>query len=43
LDEVLAAAEEILQKEEAMVEELKRGVSIVDVDRKYAYESMLKK
>jgi regulator of RNase E activity RraA len=43
LDEVLTAAEEILQKEEAMVEELKRGVSIVDVDRKYAYESMLKK
>lgn len=43
LDEVLAAAEEIFEKEEAMVEELKRGVPILEVDRKYAYESMLKK
>jgi len=43
LDEVLAAAEEIFEKEEAMVEELRRGVNILEVDRKYAYESMLKK
>jgi regulator of RNase E activity RraA len=43
LDEVLKAAEEILQKEEAMVEELRRGVPILEVDQKYAYEAMLKK
>ena len=43
LGEVLEAAEEILRKEEAMVEELKKGVSILEVDQKYAYESMLKK
>jgi 4-hydroxy-4-methyl-2-oxoglutarate aldolase len=42
-DEVLAAAEEILEKEEAMVEELRKGVSILTVDEKYAYEGMLKK
>ena len=43
LDEVLEAAEEILQKEEAMVEELRKGVPILEVDQKYAYEAMLKK
>lgn len=43
LDEVLTAAELIQQKEEAMVAELKKGVSIVEVDRKFAYEQMLKK
>jgi 4-hydroxy-4-methyl-2-oxoglutarate aldolase len=43
LDEVLAAAEEIQKKEEAMVVELKRGVPILEVDRKHAYEAMLKK
>jgi 4-hydroxy-4-methyl-2-oxoglutarate aldolase len=43
LDEVLSAAEEILQKEEAMVDELRKGVPILEVDQKYAYEAMLKK
>jgi 4-hydroxy-4-methyl-2-oxoglutarate aldolase len=43
LDEVLGAAEQILQKEEAMVAELKKGVPIIEVDKKYAYEQMLKK
>jgi regulator of RNase E activity RraA len=43
LDEVLAAAEEILKKEEAMIDELRRGVPILEVDQKYAYDSMLKK
>ncbi|OGP62154.1 MAG: dimethylmenaquinone methyltransferase [Deltaproteobacteria bacterium RBG_13_53_10] len=43
LDEVLGVAQEIFQKEEAMVEELKKGVPILEVDQKYAYESMLKK
>jgi len=43
LDEVLDAAEQILQKEEAMVEELRKGIPILEVDQKYAYEFMLKK
>ncbi len=43
LDAVLAAAEDIFEKEEAMVEELRRGVPVLEVDRKYSYESMLKK
>ena len=43
LDEVLAAAEQIFAKEAAMVEELKNGASILEVDQKYAYEQMLKK
>ena len=42
VEKVLAAAEEILAKEEAMVDELQRGVPILEVDRKYNYESMLK-
>ena len=42
VERVLAAAEEILAKEEAMVDELQRGVPILEVDRKYNYESMLK-
>ncbi len=33
----------LFEKEEAMVEELKKGVSVLEVDQKYAYESMLKK
>jgi regulator of RNase E activity RraA len=43
LDEVLEAAEEIVKKEEAMVEELRKGVPILEVDRKFSYETMLKK
>jgi 4-hydroxy-4-methyl-2-oxoglutarate aldolase len=43
LDEVLEVAEEISQKEEAMVAELKKGVPIIEVDKNYAYEQMLKK
>jgi len=43
LEEVLGAAEEIQKKEEAMVEELRRGVPILEVDQKYGYEAMLKK
>jgi 4-hydroxy-4-methyl-2-oxoglutarate aldolase len=43
LDEVLEAAEQILQKEEAMVADLRKGVPIIEVDKKYAYEQMLKK
>jgi regulator of RNase E activity RraA len=43
LDEVLEAAEQVFQKETAMVQELRRGVPILEVDQKYGYEAMLKK
>ena len=43
LDEVLGAAEDIFTKEAAMVEDLKNGLSIIEVDHKYSYENMLKK
>jgi predicted dithiol-disulfide oxidoreductase (DUF899 family) len=43
LDEVLEAAEQVFRKETAMVEELRKGVPILEVDQKYAYEAMLKK
>ena len=43
LDEVLDTAEQILQKEEAMVEELRKGASMIEVDKKFAYEQMLNK
>jgi hypothetical protein len=32
-----------MEKELAMVAELKKGVSMLEVDQKFAYESMLKK
>jgi 4-hydroxy-4-methyl-2-oxoglutarate aldolase len=43
VEEVLSAAETLLEKELAMIEELKNGVSMLEVDQKYAYEAMLKK
>jgi 4-hydroxy-4-methyl-2-oxoglutarate aldolase len=43
IEEVLKAAEEIWEKETAMIEELKKGTPMLEVDQKYAYESMLKK
>ncbi len=43
LGEVLEASEQILKKEEEMVGELRKGVSMLEVDQKYAYEAMLKK
>ncbi len=43
LDEVLEAAEMILEKETAMVEDLRKGIPILEVDQKYSYETMLKK
>ena len=39
---VLDIAEELYRKEELMVDELKRGVNILEVDAKFAYENMLK-
>jgi regulator of RNase E activity RraA len=43
VEEVLTAAEGILEKEEAMVDALRKGMPMLEVDQKFAYESMLKK
>jgi 4-hydroxy-4-methyl-2-oxoglutarate aldolase len=43
LEEAAAAAEEILAKEEAMKADILSGMDILEVDRKYNYEQMLKK
>ncbi len=42
LDEVLAKAEELYDKEEQMVAEIRAGASMLEVDTKYSYEKMLK-
>ncbi|WP_320957793.1 RraA family protein [Enterocloster asparagiformis] len=42
LGQVLALAEALFQKEEAMCADLRAGMSSLEVDRKYHYESMLK-
>jgi len=42
-EEVLAKAEELWQKEEDMVAEIKAGVSVLEVDAKYNYNKMLQK
>ena len=42
LDDVVKSAEGIVKKESAMVEELRNGANIVEVDQKYSYETMLK-
>jgi len=42
IDEVLPKAEELFQKEEDMIREIKNGASMLDVDTKYSYEKMLK-
>jgi regulator of RNase E activity RraA len=43
LEEVVAAAEEIMAKEEAMKADILSGMDILEVDQKYNYEQMLKK
>lgn len=43
LDDVVKSAEGIVEKESAMVEELRNGANIVEVDQKYFYETMLKR
>ncbi|MFH1383311.1 MAG: RraA family protein [Chloroflexota bacterium] len=43
LDEVLTAAEEIMAKEEAMKKDILSGLDVLEVDKKYDYEQMLKK
>ena len=42
IDEVLPKAEELFQKEESMINEIKNGASMLEVDNKYSYEKMLK-
>jgi 4-hydroxy-4-methyl-2-oxoglutarate aldolase len=43
LDEVLKAAEVILEKEELMRADILAGMDILEIDNKYNYEQMLKK
>ena len=43
LDEVLTAAEKILEKEEQMRADILAGMDILEVDQKYNYEQMLQK
>jgi regulator of RNase E activity RraA len=43
LDEVLKAAEGILEKEEAMRADILAGMDILEIDSKYNYEQMLQK
>ena len=43
LDDVLAKAEELWQKEEDMVREIRSGKTMLEVDQKFNYEKMLKK
>ncbi len=42
IDDVVAKAEDLFAKEEAMVADLKAGLSSLEVDTKYSYEKMLK-
>ena len=42
LDQVLGEAEIILQKEEQMIADIEKGLSMMEVDQKYRYEQMLK-
>lgn len=42
LDEVVAKAEQLYEKEEAMIAEIKAGHSMLEVDNKFSYEKMLK-
>lgn len=41
-EEVLSVASELLEKETAMIEELKRGIPLIEVEKKFQYEKMLK-
>ncbi|HYF82426.1 MAG TPA: RraA family protein [Clostridia bacterium] len=43
LEEVLVKAEELYEKEEAMISEIRAGKSMLEVDNKYSYEKMLSK
>ncbi len=41
-EEVVSVCSELLEKENAMIEELKKGASLIDVERKFQYEKMLR-
>ena len=43
LEEVVAKAESLYEKEEAMIADLRAGMSSLEVDQKYNYEKMLQK
>ncbi len=43
MEEVVAKAESLWEKEEAMVADLRAGLSSLEVDQKYNYEKMLQK
>jgi len=43
LDDVLSEAEKIMEKEELMKKDILSGLDILEVDKKYNYEQMLKK
>lgn len=43
VDEVVSAAEEIMAKEESMKQDILAGLDILEIDRKYNYEQMLKR
>ncbi len=43
LEEVIGQAEKLLEKEEQMIAEIKKGTSMLDVDQKFRYEHMLDK
>ena len=42
LEDILAAAETIMEKEESMKKDILSGLDILEVDKKYNYEKMLK-
>jgi len=42
LEDVIQKSEELYQKEEAMIADIKAGIPMVEVDEKYNYEKMLK-
>ncbi len=41
-EEVVGIASELLEKESAMIEELKKGVPLIEVEKRFQYEKMLK-
>jgi regulator of RNase E activity RraA len=43
IEDVLKAAEEIYEKEQTMLDELRKGVPVLEVDQKYSYDTMLNK
>ncbi len=43
LEDVVARAETLMEKEEQMKADLLAGMDVLEVDRKYNYENMLKK